>query len=132
MPSATGWGIRFCRSPGRSFKKPWFLRKLWPGWGYEILKSVEEYAGLAEYVLYHHERWDGRGYPEGLQGEEIPRVSRIICVADAYEAMTAARPYQKARSREEAMEEMERCAGTQFDPHLVSVFLGKVLQKASG
>ena len=100
-----------------------------PQTGYEILKSVEEYAGLAEYVLYHHERWDGRGYPEGLQGESIPRVSRIICVADAYEAMTAARPYQKAKSREEAMAEMERCAGTQFDPQLVTVFLGKVLSR---
>lgn len=102
-----------------------------PQTGYEILKSVEEYAGLAEYVLYHHERWDGKGYPEGLRGEEIPMVSRIICVADAYEAMTASRPYQEARSREDAMAELERCAGIQFDPHLVSVFLEKVLRKAS-
>jgi putative nucleotidyltransferase with HDIG domain len=111
-------------------KEEFDIIKRHPQTGYEILKSVEEYAGLAEYVLYHHERFDGKGYPEGLQGEAIPLVARIICVADAYEAMTASRPYQKARSREEAMAELERCAGTQFDPHLVSVFLEKVLQKA--
>ncbi len=113
-------------------KEEFDIIKRHPQTGYEILKSVEEYAGLAEYVLYHHERFDGKGYPEGLQGEEIPLVARIICVADAYEAMTASRPYQKARSREEAMAELERCAGTQFDPHLVLVFLEKVLRKASG
>ncbi len=98
-----------------------------PETGYEILRSVEEYAGLAEYVLYHHERWDGRGYPQGLQGEAIPLVSRIITVADAYEAMTAQRPYQKQKTSQEAAEEIRRCAGTQFDPRLAHVFLERVL-----
>ncbi len=102
-----------------------------PETGYEILKSVEEYAALAEYVLYHHERWDGGGYPEGLAGEDIPLVSRIISVADAYEAMTAQRPYQRTKTRKEAMDELERCGGTQFDPRLVQVFLEKVLFKQS-
>ncbi len=98
-----------------------------PETGYQILRSVEEYAGLAEYVLYHHERWDGKGYPEGLRGGQIPAVSRIISVADAYEAMTANRPYQRAKTSEEAVAEMRRCAGTQFDPCLVEIFLEKVL-----
>jgi putative nucleotidyltransferase with HDIG domain len=102
-----------------------------PETGYEILKSVEEYAALAEYVLYHHERWDGGGYPEGLAGEDIPLVSRIISVADAYEAMTAQRPYQRTKTRKEAMDELERCGGAQFDPRLVQVFLEKVLFRES-
>ncbi|QSX09719.1 HD domain-containing protein [Alkalibacter rhizosphaerae] len=77
---------------------------------------------MAESVLYHHERWDGKGYPEGLSGEEIPIVSRIIAVADAFEAMTANRPYQKIKTKMEALQELKKCAGTQFDPEIVKVF----------
>jgi len=95
--------------------------------GYQILKSVEEYAALAETVLYHHEHWDGNGYPGGLKGEEIPLVARIISVADSYEAMTANRPYQKSKTKEEAIEELEKCAGTQFDSNIVKVFVENVL-----
>nr|WP_246798128.1 HD domain-containing phosphohydrolase [Alkalibacter rhizosphaerae] len=73
-------------------------------------------------MLYHHERWDGKGYPEGLSGEEIPIVSRIIAVADAFEAMTANRPYQKIKTKMEALQELKKCAGTQFDPEIVKVF----------
>lgn len=98
-----------------------------PETGYQILKSVNEYSGLAEIVLYHHERWDGNGYPEGLAGEAIPFFSRIIAVADAYEAMTSKRSYKKAITKEAAIEELERCAGTQFDPEIVRVFIDKVL-----
>lgn len=94
---------------------------------YQILKSVEEYAGIAEDVLYHHERLDGRGYPEGLMGDEIPQNSKIIAVADAYEAMIGDRLYQKPKTKEEAIEELRRCAGTQFDPTVVEVFISKVL-----
>ncbi|NMA25191.1 MAG: PAS domain S-box protein [Clostridiales bacterium] len=95
--------------------------------GYQILKSSDEYANLAEYVLYHHERWDGGGYPQGLSGEEIPLPARIISVADAYEAMTAIRPYQKTRTKEEATAELLRCSGRQFDPQIVEVFFRHVL-----
>ncbi len=95
--------------------------------GYEMLKGVEEYAAFAESVLYHHERWDGKGYPEGLKQEEIPFQARIIAVADAYEAMTAKRPYQKAKSKDEARVELIRQSGSQFDPEIVRIFVEKVL-----
>ncbi|HAA89513.1 MAG TPA: hypothetical protein DCE07_02880 [Peptococcaceae bacterium] len=91
--------------------------------GYRIAQSSYELAPIAEAILYHHERWDGKGYPQGLKGEEIPLLSRILAIADAYEVMTTGRPYRRAVSREEAVEEIRRNAGTQFDPHLVEVFL---------
>ncbi len=95
--------------------------------GYQILKAVDEYAGFAEAVLYHHERWDGTGYPVGLLGDDIPLQARIIAVADAYEAMTAKRIYQKTKTKGEAREELIRGAGTQFDPEIIRVFVEKVI-----
>ncbi|NBG88281.1 bifunctional diguanylate cyclase/phosphohydrolase [Isachenkonia alkalipeptolytica] len=94
-----------------------------PEIGYQILKSLEEYADMSEIVLYHHERWDGKGYPQGLKKEEIPLESRIINIADAYEAMTADRPYRGAKTKEAALKELQRCAGSQFDPELVRLFI---------
>ena len=94
---------------------------------YQILKSVEEFISVAEDVLYHHERIDGKGYPEGLIWDEIPLNSRIIAVADAYEAMVSIRPYHAVKTKEEAIEELRRCSGTQFDPDIVTVFIEKVL-----
>lgn len=87
--------------------------------GYQILKSVDAYSNLSDSVLSHHERWDGAGYPRGLKGEEIPLVARIITVADAYEAMTAKRTYRETISKKEAVNELIRCAGTQFDPAII-------------
>lgn len=98
-----------------------------PETSYQILRSVDEYAAFATDVLYHHEHWDGSGYPQGLKGEEIPLNSRIIAVADAYEAMTAKRPYKETKTEDEAIAELKRCAGTQFDPDIVKVFIEKVL-----
>jgi len=78
---------------------------------------------VAEAILYHHERYDGRGYPFGLGGEEIPILSRIILVADAFDAMTSTRAYQSALPVEFAVNEIRKHAGTQFDPHVVDLFL---------
>jgi HD-GYP domain-containing protein (c-di-GMP phosphodiesterase class II) len=88
---------------------------------------VNEYAHLAEAVLYHHERLDGSGYPEGLREDEIPLLSKIIAVADAYEAMTANRPYQQKKTKEEAVKELKKYSGTHFDEDIVEVFVNKVL-----
>lgn len=93
-----------------------------PEIGYQILKSADAYARLADYVLSHHERWDGKGYPRGLSGEEIPLIARIIAVADAYEAMTNERPFRKALSHEQALDELRRCSGTQFDSNVVIAY----------
>lgn len=98
-----------------------------PESGYQILKSVDAYSSLAVIALSHHERWDGGGYPQGLKGEDIPLIARIIAVADAYEAMTGDRPYRVALSGQAAAEELRINAGTQFDPEIVRVMLEQVL-----
>ncbi len=92
-----------------------------PQIGYRMLESLGVDA-VAEAVLHHHERWDGTGYPEKLAGEQIPLAARIVFVADAYDAMTSARGSGAPRTEEEALAELERCAGTQFDPRVVEAF----------
>jgi HD-GYP domain-containing protein (c-di-GMP phosphodiesterase class II) len=82
-------------------------------------------------VLHHHERWDGGGYPNGLAGEEIPTGSRILFVADAYEAMTADRVYRPAIGHDAACGELKRCAGTQFDEAVVSAFLAALKREGA-
>lgn len=94
-----------------------------PEIGYRILSSVNDMAEMAEYVLAHHERWDGSGYPKGLRGVEIPFLARIIGVVDAYDAMTRDRAYRKAMPEEVALKELRDNAGIQFDPDIVKVFL---------
>jgi diguanylate cyclase (GGDEF)-like protein/PAS domain S-box-containing protein/putative nucleotidyltransferase with HDIG domain len=98
-----------------------------PESGWRILSNSDEYSNLAEYILYHHESLDGKGYPRGIKGDSIPLVSKIITVSDAYDAMTNERPYKKAKTHEEAIEELLRYSGTQFDPEIVTVFIEKVL-----
>ena len=97
--------------------------------GYQILRAADEFSDLAIHALHHHERWDGTGYPSGLKGTEIPLFSRIINIVDAYEAMTADRPYRKKLSQEYAITEIARCASTQFDPKIAQLFVEKVLKK---
>lgn len=99
-----------------------------PEIGARIVENVEMLHEVADWIRYHHERYDGTGYPEGLAGEDIPLESRIIAVADAFDAMTSIRPYKDAMTVEEALAELERCAGTQFDPAVVAAFI-KVAQQ---
>jgi putative nucleotidyltransferase with HDIG domain len=93
-----------------------------PQIGYRMLESLG-IEPVATWVLYHHERWDGRGYPEGLEGDDIPLGSRILFVADAYDAMTSQRVYGRRLSHEDAIAELARCAGAQFDPAVIGVFV---------
>ena len=101
----------------------WEIMKKHPEAGSRIARSTREFAHVAEDILAHHERWDGTGYPQGLKGKEIPLLARITSIVDAYEVMTNGRPYKKKMSPEEAVAEIKRCSGTQFDPHLVEQFL---------
>ncbi len=91
--------------------------------GANILNKIGEFRELAKVVLYHHERYDGHGYPVGLAGEEIPFISRILCVADSYSAMVSDRPYRSRLSTEVAISELVKNKGTQFDPAVVDCFL---------
>ncbi|SPF54486.1 hypothetical protein SBF1_7600001 [Candidatus Desulfosporosinus infrequens] len=84
---------------------------------------------LADYILAHHERWDGAGYPKGLLGEAIPMVARIIAIADSYDAMTSERPYRKVLSENSVLAEIRNNAGTQFDPKIARIFIEKVLNQ---
>mgnify|MGYP000271255637 CR=1 FL=1 len=104
-------------------KEEWEELKKHSVTGYNILKAVDEYAGIAEEVLYHHEHWDGKGYPKKLKGEEIPLISRIISVADAFQAMTGDRPYKEKKTAKEAIEEIKNCSGKQFDPEIAKIFI---------
>lgn len=113
--------------PGKLTEDEWIIMKKHTINGYNILRSADKYSRLAEYALTHHERWDGSGYPNGLKGEEIPLFSRVISITDAYEAMTADRPYRKAVESKVAIEELYRCAGSQFDKILVDIFVKEVI-----
>jgi len=90
---------------------------------YQLVKSVDRYMSISEAVLYHHERWDGKGYPKGLKGKEIPLISRIIAVADAYEAMTNTRKYRRTKTKEQGILEMREHSGTQFDSEIVEALI---------
>lgn len=108
---------------GSLTSEEWKIMTQHPEKGYRIASSSPELSGIADLILKHHERWDGKGYPLGLKGEEIPIECRILAIVDAYDTMISYRPYQKAVSKEEALKELKLCAGTQFDPHLVESFL---------
>ncbi len=94
-----------------------------PTLGAKILLRLVAFRGALPYVLYHHERWDGTGYPTGRSGEQIPLEARVLAVADAFDAMTSDRPYRRALSHDEALAEVARCSGTQFDPQIVEIFV---------
>ena len=110
--------------PGPLTDQEWLLMREHPVIGERILRVVPGLGTVARIVRHEHERWDGRGYPDGLARDQIPIGSRIIIAADTYHAITSDRPYRTARSHGEAIEELSRCAGTQFDPKVTSALIG--------
>ena len=114
---------------GKLTDEEWEEIKRHPEIGYRILSTVNDMSEMAEYVLAHHERLNGMGYPKGLKGEEIPLQSRIITIADSYDAMISERSYRNALPEEVAIEELKINAGIQFDTELIRIFIEKVLNK---
>lgn len=115
--------------PGKLTEEEWNEIKRHPEIGYRILTTSYDMLELAGCILAHHERWDGRGYPNRLKGEAIPLIARIITLADSYDAMTSERPYRNSLSAEEALLEIRKNSGTQFDPEIVRVFMENVIDK---
>ena len=110
---------------GKLTDEEFSLMKRHPEIGYEIMSSLgEEIEGVLDGIRYHHERYDGSGYPDGLSGDEIPLEARILCLADSYDAMTSNRVYRKRLTRDEVINELRRCSGSQFDPKLADIFIG--------
>ena len=114
---------RILKKPGKLDDDEWIVMKTHSEIGFRIASAATELNHIADYILTHHERWDGKGYPQGLAGEAIPLLSRIVAIADSYDAMTNNRVYRKAMSTKEAVEEIKRNNGTQFDPQIVAIFL---------
>ncbi|ACB85677.1 PocR ligand-binding domain-containing protein [Natranaerobius thermophilus] len=117
--------------PENLTKNEWELVKKHPETGYWIARSTEEFSHIAEDILYHHEKWDGTGYPQGLEGEKIPLLARITAIVDSYDVMIYGRPYKEAVPPEQALREIKDNARTQFDPELVDIFMG-VLEEDYG
>jgi diguanylate cyclase (GGDEF)-like protein/PAS domain S-box-containing protein len=119
--------VKILNKPAALSDEEWREIRKHPEVGFRIANATPELRHLSDYILCHHERWDGKGYPQGLSGEDIPLISRIIAITDAFDAMTQDRPYRKALSEEAAAAEIEKNAGTQFDPNLAEIFIRKVL-----
>lgn len=114
---------------GKLNDEEWEEIKKHPQIGYHIVSSSSDLSFLVDCVLAHHEWYDGSGYPKGLKGEEIPLMARILTIADTYDAMISYRPYKKANTKNEALEELMKYSGSQFDPQLVEIFINEVIKK---
>ncbi len=118
--------------PGKLTEEEWEIMKRHSEEGYKMATNIPQLVPIARDILHHHERWDGTGYPKGLKGREIPILSRIISIVDAYDTMLTDRPYKKAMTKEEAIRELKENAGTQFDPELVERFIKIIEDKDPG
>jgi putative two-component system response regulator len=120
------------RKEGPLSEDEWRLMRQHPEIGERICRPLSASRGMVPVIRHHHERFDGRGYPDGLRGEQIPLGARIVAIADAYEAIVHGRPYQPAKSHAEALDELERLSGRQFDPGLVPIFLDELERDGRG
>jgi HD-GYP domain-containing protein (c-di-GMP phosphodiesterase class II) len=123
-----GVGDAILNKPGPLNEAEWEVMKMHPAIGEQIVASTEGISHLAPAIRAEHERWDGKGYPDGLSGEDIPITSRIVLVCDAFHAMTSDRPYRRAMGAEDVLRELEKNAGAQFCPRTVEAFVGVVGQ----
>jgi HD-GYP domain-containing protein (c-di-GMP phosphodiesterase class II) len=122
---------RILRKPGRLTVVETAQIRAHPALGVRLLAAIPDARRALPYVLYHHERWDGGGYPSGRARDEIPLGARVLAVADAFDAMTCDRPYRRALTVGQALAELERCAGSQFDPTVARVFLAAWRESAA-
>lgn len=116
--------------PSRLSEEEFMIMKQHPEKSFEILQDFPHFEKIAANARLHHERYDGKGYPLGLKGEEIPTAARIILIADTFDAMTSTRPYRKGLAYEVAFEELIQFSGTQFDPNLVKMFIAGMKKEA--
>ena len=114
---------RIICKPGKLTDEEFQIMKSHPVCSEKLVDNIKQLGPIGAWVKAHHERWDGRGYPDGLKGEEIPLSARIVAIADTYDAMTSTRSYRKALEHMEAINEIERCKGSQFDPELAQKFI---------
>lgn len=121
-----GVPLEILNKPSRLNEEEWAVMRTHTEKGYQIAASAKELENIADMVRHHHERWDGMGYPDGLSKESIPVLSRTISVIDSFDAMVNDRVYRKAMSVEDAVSELRKCAGSQFDPHIVSEFISMI------
>ena len=115
--------------PKKLNQSEWEMFKQHPQWGADIIRPIKTLQDSLEIILYHHENYDGTGYPKGLKGKDIPIGARILRIVDSYDAITTNRPYKEAMSKEQAVEELAKYSGTHYDPIILEQFCEMILKK---
>src|SRR5665811_2152590 len=118
-----GVDAKILSKSGKLNDEEWVEMRKHPEVGFRIAQATSELIPIADYILCHHERWDGKGYPQGLIGEQIPLLSRLVAIVDSFDAMSKDRSYRPAMTKGEVIEEIRRNSGTQFDPDISQLFL---------